>query len=116
MNVGQILETHLGWAALELGRKIEDELSDGSNPAQLRKRMREIYPEKESQEFIEALSDAEVLKLAEKARHGVHTASPVFDGAREEEIFALLKRAELPEIRQVHALRRPHRACRSSSR
>jgi len=100
MNVGQILETHLGWAALELGRKLENELGNGSTPAQLRKRLRDLYPDKENQEFIETLSDTEIARLADKARRGVHTASPVFDGAREEEIFALLKRAELPESGQ----------------
>jgi DNA-directed RNA polymerase subunit beta len=100
MNVGQILETHLGWAALELGRRLGQELANGATPTQIRRRLREYYPEKESQEFIENLPDAEMMKLASKAAKGVHTASPVFDGAREEEIFALLKRADLPETGQ----------------
>jgi DNA-directed RNA polymerase subunit beta len=100
MNVGQILETHLGWAALELGRRLGQELANGATPTQIRRRLREYYPEKESQEFIENLPDAEMMKLATKAAKGVHTASPVFDGAREEEIFALLKRADLPETGQ----------------
>ena len=100
MNVGQILETHLGWAALELGRRLGQELANGATPAAIRRRLREYYPEKESQEFIENLPDGELMKLAVKAAKGVHTASPVFDGAREEEIFALLKRAELPESGQ----------------
>jgi DNA-directed RNA polymerase subunit beta len=100
MNVGQILETHLGWAALELGRRLGQELANGATPTQIRRRLREYYPEKESQEFIENLPDAEMMKLATKAAKGVHTASPVFDGAREEEIFALLKRADLPESGQ----------------
>ena len=100
MNVGQILETHLGWAALELGRRLGQELANGARRPQIRRRLREYYPEKESQEFIENLPDAEMMKLASKAAKGVHTASPVFDGAREEEIFALLKRADLPETGQ----------------
>ena len=100
MNVGQILETHLGWAALELGRRLGQELINGATPAQVRRRLREYYPEKESQEFIDSLPEGELMKLAAKAAKGVHTASPVFDGAREEEIFALLKRAELPESGQ----------------
>src|SRR3984885_9168122 len=100
MNVGQILETHLGWAALELGRRLGQELANGATPTQIRRRLREYYPEKESQEFIENLPDPEMMKLATKAARGVHTASPVFDGAREEEIFALLKRADLPETGQ----------------
>ena len=100
MNVGQILETHLGWAALELGRKLYEEAHDGVTPAQMRRRLRELYPDKEYQEFIEELTDAEVVKLADKARKGIHSASPVFDGAREDEIFNLLKRAGLPETGQ----------------
>jgi DNA-directed RNA polymerase subunit beta len=100
MNVGQILETHLGWAALELGHRLGQDLDNGATPTQIRRRLREYYPEKESQEFIENLPEAEMMKLAGKAVKGVHTASPVFDGAREEEIFALLKRAELPETGQ----------------
>jgi DNA-directed RNA polymerase subunit beta len=100
MNVGQILETHLGWAALELGRKLYEDAQDGLTPAQLRKRVRELYPDKEHQGFIDELEDPEIRRLAEKARDGIYTASPVFDGAREEEIFALLKRAGLPETGQ----------------
>ena len=69
-------------------------------PAQLRKRLLEIYPGKENQEFIESLSDADVLKLAAKSVTGIHLASPVFDGAREEEIFQMLKRAGLPDSGQ----------------
>jgi len=100
MNVGQILETHLGWAAREIGHKIDAELKAGATGAQMRKRLREFYNDHESQEFVDQLPDTEVLKLAGKCRAGVHVASPVFDGAREEEIFALLKRAELSETGQ----------------
>ncbi|MGH7933874.1 MAG: DNA-directed RNA polymerase subunit beta, partial [Candidatus Binataceae bacterium] len=100
MNVGQILETHLGWAALELGRTLYEEAHNGSTPAQMRKRLRELYPDKDYQEFIDELPEAEIAKLGDKARTGIHTASPVFDGAREDEIFGLLKRAGLPETGQ----------------
>ena len=101
MNVGQILETHLGWAARELGHKIEEDLRNGVSAAQLKKRLKEIYPEKESHEFIDELAEPDIFKLAAKALAGVHVASPVFDGAREEEIFQLLKRADLPETGQA---------------
>ncbi len=100
MNVGQILETHLGWAALELGRKLYEDAQDGVTPAQMRKRLRDLYPEKEHQDLIDQLDDSEIRLVAEKARKGIYTASPVFDGAREEEIFALLKRAGLPDSGQ----------------
>jgi DNA-directed RNA polymerase subunit beta len=101
MNVGQILETHLGWAARELGHKIEEDLRTGVSAAQLKKRLKEIYPEKESHDFIDELAEPDIFKLAAKALAGVHVASPVFDGAREEEIFQLLKRADLPETGQA---------------
>ena len=100
MNVGQILETHLGWAARELGALIERDLRNSVPPAQLRKRLLEIHAGKENLEFIESLSDADVLKLAAKSVTGIHLASPVFDGAREEEIFQMLKRAGLPDSGQ----------------
>ena len=100
MNVGQILETHLGWAARELGALIERDLRNSVAPEKLRKRMLEIYTGKENQEFIEALSEADTLKLAAKCVTGIHLSSPVFDGAREEEIFQMLKRANLPDSGQ----------------
>jgi len=100
MNVGQILETHLGWAARELGRKIEADLRAGVSTAQMRRRLKEYYADGEVQEFIDELSEGDVARLAAKAVGGVHVASPVFDGAREEEIFHLLKRADLPETGQ----------------
>jgi len=100
MNVGQILETHLGWAALELGRKLDHEFRNGASAAQIRKRLREFYSDREAQEFVDQLSDGDAMKLAARSHAGLHVASPVFDGAHEDEIFALLKRAELPESGQ----------------
>ncbi len=100
MNVGQILETHLGWAARELGRRIDEELKNSASMEKVRKRLREAYLDKESQEFIDDLPEEDVAKLSKKALDGIHVASPVFDGAREDEIFQLLKRADLPETGQ----------------
>ena len=74
---------------------------NGVSAAQLKRRLKEIYPEKESHEFIDELAEPDIYKLAAKALAGVHVASPVFDGAREEEIFQLLKRADLPETGQA---------------
>src|SRR6266576_3749026 len=98
MNVGQILETHLGWAARELGGQIAADLeSDGRpNVDALRKKLKELYGAREASDFLDALADEDVVKLARKASHGIHVASPVFDGASEEEIFKLLARASLP--------------------
>jgi DNA-directed RNA polymerase subunit beta len=98
MNVGQILETHLGWAGRELARQIREELEENGRPdvAGLKKTLKELYPAKELGDFIDALDDADIVKLARKAARGIHVASPVFDGASEEEIFTLLAKALLP--------------------
>ncbi len=98
MNVGQILETHLGWAGRELARQIREELEENGRPdaAGLRKTLKELYPSRELGDFIDALDDGDVIKLARKAARGIHVASPVFDGASEEEIFTLLAKAALP--------------------
>ena len=102
MNVGQILEAHLGWAARSLGQQIDDLLrahrQDGDA---LRRRLKDYLSTKEANELIDGAKEAEVLKLAEKYRDGVRIASPVFDGAAEEEIFNLLKKAGLPATGQV---------------
>jgi DNA-directed RNA polymerase subunit beta len=102
MNVGQILEAHLGWAARSLGQQIDDLLrahrEDGDS---LRRRLKDFLNTKEASDLIEGAKDPEVLKLAEKYREGVHIASPVFDGAAEEEIFNLLRKAGLPATGQV---------------
>src|SRR4030095_8140068 len=93
MNVGQILEAHLGWAARSLGHQIDELLrmhrEDGDS---LRRRLKDFLNTKEATELIEGAKDPEVVKLAEKYREGVHIASPVFDGAAEEEIFNLLRK------------------------
>jgi DNA-directed RNA polymerase subunit beta len=102
MNLGQILETHLGWAARSLGSQLADEASGDSqsSAASVRKKMRELYG-KDHGEFIDELRDEDVIRLAADVEAGVHTASPVFDGASEDEVFTWLKRAGLPESGQT---------------
>jgi len=102
MNVGQILEAHLGWAARSLGQQIDDLLrAQRQDGDALRRRLKDYLSTKEANELIDGAKEAEVLKLAEKYRDGVRIASPVFDGAAEEEIFNLLKKAGLPATGQV---------------
>ena len=102
MNVGQILEAHLGWAARSLGHQIDEFLraprQDGDG---LRRRLKEQLNTREANEIIDGAKDSDVIKLAEKYRDGVRLASPVFDGAAEEEIFNLLRKAGLPATGQV---------------
>jgi DNA-directed RNA polymerase subunit beta len=102
MNLGQILETHLGWAARALGTQLAQEAThDGKGSASgLRRRMRELYGRDHS-ELVDGLRDDDVLRLAQAVEHGVHTASPVFDGASEEEVFAWLAQAQLPQSGQT---------------
>jgi len=101
MNVGQILETHLGWAAKGLGWKIEEYLEKHFNPKLLRRRIKEIYSSKEVNEYLEQATDDEIVELARKLGEGIFVSVPVFDGASEEEIKDLLKRAGLPTTGQT---------------
>jgi len=103
MNVGQILETHLGWAMHALGVQVAGE-SGGDGKAQeegLRRKLKEVYHTPEFTEVADAVIGPDLQRLASRAKQGIHIASPVFDGAAEEEIFSLLKRAGLPETGQT---------------
>jgi DNA-directed RNA polymerase subunit beta len=101
MNVGQILETHLGWAAKGLGVRINEMLEQQKKVADLRKFLDEIYNGVGGQqEDIKSLTDDEVVALAHNLKAGVPMATPVFDGAYETEIKALLKLAGQSESGQ----------------
>ncbi len=101
MNVGQILETHLGWAAKGLGAKMEEYLQQHFNPKLLRRRIREIYSSKKVNEYLDQATDDEIVELARKLGPGVFVSVPVFDGATEEEIKEHLKKAGLPVTGQM---------------
>jgi DNA-directed RNA polymerase subunit beta len=105
MNVGQILETHLGWACANLGRQIGqmiDAVHKGDHkPAELRKQLKDIYGERTYKSDLMDLEDGELVELAEGLRKGVPVASPVFDGAREDDIVQMLERAGLKNSGQV---------------
>ena len=102
MNVGQILETHLGLAAKGLGEKINRMIEEQRKVADLRKFLHEIYNEIGGRnEELDTFSDQEILDLAKNLRGGVPMATPVFDGAKESEIKAMLKLADLPESGQM---------------
>ncbi len=96
MNVGQILETHLGWAAEELGRAVARLLEDGARAEALRRWLKEVFGPTPVWHSLAELSDEELLDLAQRFRGGINFASPVFDGAREGEIRHLLEIAGLP--------------------
>jgi DNA-directed RNA polymerase subunit beta len=90
MNIGQILEVHLGWAAKGLGLRIEEMLAAQAKTAELRKFLDSIYNNTGKAEDIKSLTDVEVLELARNLKSGVPFATPVFDGATETEIRAML--------------------------
>jgi DNA-directed RNA polymerase subunit beta len=101
MNIGQILETHLGWAAKGLGHKIGEMLRKQAAAAEIRKLMNKIYNSSGRKEDIDGLSEKEVVELAQNLQGGVPFATPVFDGAHESEIKTMLELAGLPSNGQV---------------
>jgi DNA-directed RNA polymerase subunit beta len=101
MNVGQILEVHLGWAAKGLGIKIGELLKAQAKLGELRKFVERIYNTSGREEEIAKLSDEDILQLAGNLREGVPFATPVFDGASESEINAMLELAGLPASGQL---------------
>jgi len=101
MNVGQVLETHLGWAASGLGVRIGEMLDAQSKIQDLRNYLNEIYNASGKKEDLDAFSDEEIVALANNLRKGVPMATPVFDGASEEEIKRMLRLAGLPESGQT---------------
>ncbi|MCJ7686935.1 MAG: DNA-directed RNA polymerase subunit beta, partial [Desulfobacteraceae bacterium] len=124
MNVGQVLETHLGWASYELGRQVgellekievrgrKSEVGKNSQPGkreaqraksseELRSKLRNVFGKKGYEALLQNKSDEELLKEARTMVNGLPVATPVFDGADEEEIKAFLKEAGLPVTGQA---------------
>ena len=102
MNVGQVLETHLGWAAKELGRKVGEMVDSGSSAAAMRRYLEGIYNKTGGQKVgLRNLKADSIMELARNLRHGIPIATPVFDGANEQEIKGLLEMAGLPESGQA---------------
>ena len=103
MNIGQVLEVHLGLAAKGIGDKINKMLIEQRAIAEIRKTLQEIYDLGESSQEVDisSMSDDEVMTLANNLRDGLPVATPVFDGAQEENIKEMLRMAELPESGQM---------------
>jgi DNA-directed RNA polymerase subunit beta len=102
MNVGQVLETHLGWAAKGLGLRIGEMLAANESYAKVRGFLNEIYNKSGGQKAdLDSLSEADTLELARNLASGVPIATPVFDGADEDEIKNLLELAGLPRSGQT---------------
>ncbi len=101
MNIGQVLETHLGWAAKNLGKKIGRMLDEQRDLAEVREFLDKVYNHSGQTEAIDKFSDKDIRELAENLRGGVPMATPVFDGASEEEVKYMLKLADQPESGQM---------------
>ena len=106
MNVGQILETHLGWASAGLGRQVAAaleayEAANAPDLAPIRAKLQEVYGDAVYKEEIEELNDEQVMELTRNVTRGIPFATPVFDGAREEDIVRMLKQAGLDSSGQV---------------
>ena len=103
MNVGQVLEVHLGWAAKGLGHKIGNLIDEQRKDTvkQIRSMLDAIYNSYGKAEDLKSFTDDEIIELANNLRSGVPMATPVFDGIKEEDIKSLLKMADLPESGQV---------------
>ncbi|NEX19117.1 DNA-directed RNA polymerase subunit beta [Thiorhodococcus mannitoliphagus] len=100
MNVGQVLETHLGWAANGLGDKINHMLKQQVAVAELRAFLEQVYNTSGKQEDLDSFSDEDLVELARHLIKGVPLATPVFDGATEEEIKAMLRLADRDNVDQ----------------
>jgi DNA-directed RNA polymerase subunit beta len=98
MNVGQVLEVHLGWAAKGIGNRIGDMLQQQARAAEVRQFMEQIYNRSGKKEALNDLSDDEVIEMAGQLAKGVPFATPVFDGASEEEIRGMLQVAFPEEV------------------
>lgn len=104
MNIGQILEVHLGWAAKGIGQRIDKMLAEQRKVKEIRTFLDKLYNSGGKKENLKSLSDEEVLELAANLRNGATFASPVFDGAKEEEIRAMLDLAypsDDPEVQKL---------------
>ena len=102
MNVGQILETHMGSAAKGIGDKIDLMLKENAKPAELKDYLDKLYNKNAAnKEDIQSFNNTEINELANNLRKGLPIATPVFDGAKESEIKELLKLADLPESGQI---------------
>ena len=105
MNVGQILETHLGWACANLGRQVGELVEEYRRTGQKRQalldRLRDIYGDKEFEEQIEPMNNDQLMELSDNLKKGIPIATPVFDGARQSDIESMLTKAGLATSGQV---------------
>jgi DNA-directed RNA polymerase subunit beta len=101
MNIGQVMETHFGWAARGIGEKINDMIEKAAPRAELEQYLLKVWDDESVRSFVKSCSNEELRQFVRKYREGVTLSNPVFDGAEEREVFDYLKLAGLPESGQV---------------
>ena len=101
MNIGQIMETHLGWAAFELGKQFNIMLEEKAPMQELRRDVKAVFTRPEMHELIDSMDDETFVSAVKELRKGIVTKTPVFDGATEEEIWGLLSHAGLSDDGKV---------------
>jgi DNA-directed RNA polymerase subunit beta len=101
MNIGQILETHLGWAAHGLGQMIGKMVDEHASTDAIRDRLKHVFSDEHISRVLDGASEEAVKSIARNVTKGIHVASAVFDGAREDAVKAELHRADLPERGQM---------------
>lgn len=101
MNVGQVLETHLGWAAKALGDQLAQMLEKYKEDESIKEKLKRIYSQEEFYRYFSDADEKDIKRCIQQYHEGLHVASPVFDGVDEEEIKKFLKEADLPETGRV---------------
>ena len=105
MNVGQILETHLGWSCTELGEQLKDLVNENQKKIEkvdkIKNFMKSVYGDETYKETIDKLSNSEFKDLCENIQNGVPISTPVFDGAKEKDVTKMLDLANLPNSGQT---------------
>ena len=101
MNIGQILETHLGWAGMELGRQLAEMVDSGKAMEGVRDRAKAVFDTEETTALIDGMSDDDLRDALRALKNGIVAKTPVFDGATEDELWSWLKLAGLPEDGKV---------------
>jgi DNA-directed RNA polymerase subunit beta len=96
MNIGQIMENHLGYASFEIGRQIHALFESGAHIQAMRDELKRIFDSPDMDEFVEGLSDDEFMEAARRSQSGILMRTPVFDGCAEEEIWGLMENAGVP--------------------
>ncbi len=97
MNIGQIMETHLGWAGFEIGKQLNNMITEGEDLKHVRDEIKRLFDSEATSTLVDELDDEGLVKAINDVKGGVVCKTPVFDGAAESEIWGMRERAGLPD-------------------